>query len=366
MSYDLPAIEKLWLGEGSIVCIPPNRLVDCFNACEDVLGRDWVEGTKTREFGTGTGPLVTLSIAGVGARLIPVMHARGFGKLAARLRKEERSAFSELTAAYLCLNGQRDVRLEFEEPVPVGDSVKLPDFRLAAPGEDWTYIEVAAPDRSDANKDAAGVMTALSEELWVLPSNATIEILLLRVPLEHESRSIAKRALALAEKAMPVDEELDGLAVISVNSASPCVIEGRNYRDRVGPVLGIAKTFTRHGKPDKHVVVRVPIIDERAEEVLSREARQLPKTHPGLLMFDVNSNASAFRGWPPLLESRLQPRLHTRVGAICMFHSGSSLTSAGEGIITETRVLTNSHAAIAVPQWLTAQLERQSGVPHGA
>jgi hypothetical protein len=90
-----------------------------------------------------------------------------------------------------------------------------------------------------------------------------------------------------------------------------------------------------------------------------------PKTHAGLLMFDVNSNASAIRDWPPLLESRFQPTLHTRVGAICVFHSGSKWTPAGEGIATETKVLTNPHAAIKVPPWLMKQLEQQSGVPHG-
>jgi hypothetical protein len=214
---------------------------------------------------------VTLSIAGVGARLIPVVNAKGFDKLAARLRKDERAAFSELTAAYLCLNGQRDVRNEFEERVPVGPKVKMPDFRLAAPDEGWTYVEVATPERSDANKDAEGVIRVLSEQLWMSPPSSTIEILLLRVPLEHESRSIAKRALALAAHPVPAEEEIDGPAAISVNGASPCVIERRDYRDRVGPVLAIAKTFTRDGKPDKHVVVRVPIIDERAEDVLTRE-----------------------------------------------------------------------------------------------
>jgi len=104
----------------------------------------------------------------------------------------------------------------------------------------------------------------------------------------------------------------------------------------------------------------------RAVEALEHEASQLPKSASAIVMLGVYSVPSAMKDWPPLLLRRLQPALNTRVSAICLFTSASSSTPTGEGIVPETKVLRNPHAALGAPGWLLEQLGRTSGVPFGA
>jgi hypothetical protein len=62
---------------------------------------------------------------------------------------------------------------------------------------------------------------------------------------------------------------------------------------------------------NRHVVVRIAFTDERAEEFLRAEARQLPTDAPGLVM--IFPGGSGWKTWEPVLRSRLQPGMHTRV-----------------------------------------------------
>jgi hypothetical protein len=105
MPYEWSEIASAWLGPGATTCLSPEQLVATFNACEEILGREWIEHVKAQfHGGTGFGP--TLSVAGVGAQLISLRNAKGFDRLVERLRAGSKAAFSELTAAYLCVRGR--------------------------------------------------------------------------------------------------------------------------------------------------------------------------------------------------------------------------------------------------------------------
>jgi hypothetical protein len=74
-------------------------------------------------------------------------------------------------------------------------------------------------------------------------------------------------------------------------------------------------------------------------------------------MVDVAQATGAMRRWDTLLRGRLQPRPHTRVGAVCLFRSGSFGEGAGERWRIETTVIVNPHAADPVPDWVVDQLQ---------
>ncbi len=60
-----------------------------------------------------------------------------------------------------------------------------------------------------------------------------------------------------------------------------------------------------------------------------------------------------------MLRRRLQPSIHTRVSAICMFHSGIELTPTdGLAMIHRARLLLNPHATFELPAWASQVLGR--------
>jgi hypothetical protein len=61
--------------------------------------------------------------------------------------------------------------------------------------------------------------------------------------------------------------------------------------------------------------VRMPFADQRADDFLRKEARQLPNDAPSLIMVEMSRAPGGFRSWEPILEGRFQPTVHTRVGA---------------------------------------------------
>jgi hypothetical protein len=64
------------------------------------------------------------------------------------------------------------------------------------------------------------------------------------------------------------------------------------------------------------------------------------------------------RTWRPLLDRRLKPNLHTRVGGVCLFQSGFYPTDAGEAWQNETKLLISQHANIELPAGLISDLMR--------
>lgn len=137
-------VEMLWLG-GSKVAIPAPQLIDGFNLAETHLGTDWVERHRVDNGVVRTGALATLPVATTGIKLRSVKDAVGLAGLVARLRASDRAAFSELSAAYLCVRGLSSMQLEVGMPVPVGARTRRPDFRVASGTEPWTHVEVTAP-----------------------------------------------------------------------------------------------------------------------------------------------------------------------------------------------------------------------------
>ena len=109
----------------------------------------------------------------------------------------------------------------------------------------------------------------------------------------------------------------------------------------------------------------MPVVDQRAENFLTTEARQLPSNEPGLIIIDMTSVPGGFREWEPLLLRRLQPSLHTRVSGICLVRWGTHSTPEGEAVVPDVQLIENSHAVMPLPKWLREQLKSSSGVAIG-
>jgi len=108
----------------------------------------------------------------------------------------------------------------------------------------------------------------------------------------------------------------------------------------------------------RHIAVRLPFADERAETFLSSEAKQLPKDACGLIMVDMLNAIAGMKTWRPLLLRRFQPSMHTRVGGEGLFQWGMLLTPQGEATLPDTSFVSNPYAALPLPAWIPRALEQ--------
>lgn len=355
MSWAWDEIKSQWLA-GSKVAMSPRELVQTFNRAEEVLGRDWVENHRLRPGGVITGVIPVIAVASMGKRLLAVGRATGLSAVTDRIRTGDRAARTELTAAYLCApHGDRE--LEFAAGVKVGNRDRVPDFRIRITGEPWTYVEVTAPDVSELQHEASKVIDRLVSLLPRMPVGSAAEVMLRRDPTSDEISLIEQSLLSLVQAEEPVTADLPGLALLLSGYCAPGQVVVDDHGEPSLPRIGMVRAEGDSTGPKKHITVRYPFADQRAESFLTSEARQLPKGEAGVVMIDISQATGAVESWVPLLQRRLQPTQHTRVSAIVLFSGGVWSTAEGEAWIPYTRAIVNPSAAITAPAWLIAQLE---------
>ena len=350
-------IQREWL-LGESIAASPEDIVAMFEFAERILGADWIDQQRTTPAGKIAGFVPTLAVVATGRALAVIEGRPSAQQLIDRLKVADRAAFAELKAMYLCCSGLQ-VDLEIEPGLQVGSRARKPDFRVRSAGSPWTYVEVAAPDIAEAREQAEAVMNELASIFPNIPENTAVDLFLRRDVTEAEVESLKVEMTRLGAEGVVGDYDV-GFGVISVNMSHPSMMVPREFGEEpYTPRLGLARAQGQGGSPaTKRVSVRYPYSDERAEEFLTREARQLSRDQPGLIMLSLSSSPGSFKTWRPLLVRRLQPTIHTRVSAICPFTTGIETTPAGQDSITHTSLIDNAYALNRLPEWLRNSLNR--------
>jgi hypothetical protein len=212
---------------------------------------------------------------------------------------------------------------------------------------------------SDMHTRLREIMASLVVLLDAVTGRYALEIFLRREPTASEMQYMTGRLSAVCGMAGHQIEELpDSLGTLYLNETEPGQMQLTDHGEEYRPRLGQLKSHVERGVAQRHICVRLAFSDERAEAVLDAEAQQLPKTAPGVVMLQTSAATGAFKLWEPMLRKRLQPKLHTRVSAICLFESGMHPQEIGVEWRPETKTLTNEHAVLRLPEWVTAQLAR--------
>jgi hypothetical protein len=376
MVWTFEEINSDWLG-GSPIAIAREKALAAFERCERRLGRGWIEAQR----GSAQG---ALRVIRMGERLASLEGVGGVDTdtLIEGLRNGDRSASSELHALHLL---RRDAATEAElyPPAQVGKAWRRPDMRVRL-AEPWVYVEVTRTNESEAYLDAQSVVAGLVATVESIEHPFTLEVFLRRQVGEADIYPIRTRVEAFcAARATAGDMPLEGIppretflllragepgdvvelareelpndaGVLILTQGRPGDVVMRNHPgEQYEPRLLMARRVT---PPDRHIIVRMPFLDERAARIMGEEARQLPKEFPGLLMIDVGEAPGAFRGWEPLIRRRFQPLINTRVSGVCLFSSGVLLTADGAACPSETKLLINQHAKIPLPPWIADAL----------
>jgi hypothetical protein len=350
-------IEQEWLG-GSAIAVSRNEAVDAFNRVDSALGLTWI-GTRRGLSGNSFGTAFTLDVVSMGQRLAALDGiSNGAGRLIKKIVGGDESASAELTAIYLVKAGRADVAIDLEPEVRVGKRHKNPDFRASVRPPTPVYVEVAHPNCSEEHQGAHQILERLTSKITDIKRGFALEMFLRRVPNEEEVASILARLPAFCILDGIQREEFGDLGFLQLNLDSPGQVEFRDYGEEYRPRIGMVKSMLGPNEPHRHIFVRLAFSDERAQRFLETEAKQLPKEVPGLIMVQVSHAPGAFRSWEPILRRRLQPNLHTRVSAICLFRSGLGPSPGGEAWIPRTKLILNTHAKHPLPDWIAQQLQR--------
>jgi hypothetical protein len=357
MTWTWEQIETEWL-KGGKIAISPGVAVEAFNRVECSLGPTWMTGCRGPTE-TAYGPAPTLGVISMGRRLAVLDGIPNTDQLLKKLRSGDHSASAELTALYLIRSGRPDIGVELEPELAVGGRIKKPDFCVRLPGNGHALVEVTQPNLSEEQRQAQTIITEIAGVIQNIDRPFALEVFLRRVPNEAETAAIKARLPTFCSYDGFHREDLGELGFLLLNHDRPGHIvlhdhDGEENRPRIGE----ARVIGRPDEPHRHVAVRLAFSDERAQQFLESEAKQLPKDAPGLIMVHMGNAPGAFRTWEPIIRRRFQPSLHTRVSAICLCDSGLEPTQDGEAWIPRSKLIVNPNAKHPLPDWINQQLGR--------
>jgi hypothetical protein len=353
MAWTLTEIENDWLGGGAgsvaSLALSPEATVAAFDRVESTLGRAWIDECRISGGMVVRGTAPTLRVVNMGRRLVVLEGLLGTEELIEHIRRGDESAEAELTAIFL-IRSQR-ITAQVELYPPVGDRVA--DFRVRDRDDAWTYVEVTQPDWSEATERARTILDHVATLATDIKRSFALEVFLRREPTEEEVAQLMQTIPMLCNQEGTQRRELPAqLGLLLLNESRPGLIVTNDHGEEVRPRIGMARAIAGPGDPHRHIAVRMAFSDERAEAFLTSEARQLPKDAPGMVMIGVSRAPGAFRSWERLLTRRFQPKMHTRVSAVCLFGGGLLSTPEGEAWLPQTKLVLNRHATFRLPAWI--------------
>jgi hypothetical protein len=359
MSWTYREIEDNWLA-GSKLAAGPEAVVEAFDRADSVLGREWVDSFRTRSNGivfTGIDP--TLSVVTVGRQLATLEGVLNAQDLVEDLRQKRDHAFAELDAIYLVRVHNLDTEAELYPRVDAESGQRKSDFRVRKGNDFWTYVEVTQPDFSEAYTRInylLGRITALAANI---ERSFALEVFLRREPTDQEMETVAALVPDFCELAGIQEEALPGeLGFLILGTSEPRhVVLNRYPGEEECPRIGSARSIFGPNEPPRHVSVRMPFADERAEAIIRNEARQLPNDAPGLVMASMSRAIAGIISWEPIVLRRLQPTQHTRVSAVCLFQPVSQSTDRGQAWLPLTKFIINPHRKFPLPGWMVDALQ---------
>jgi len=319
-----------------------------------VLGPEWIESETL----SGTGIAPTMRIIGMGLRLPALESLAQSEELIMHLRRKDQNAEAELTAIHLIRAHDPSIQLELHPAV----GTRKADFRVRrVDDEQWTTVEVTQPGGSEERQRLEEILRKITGVFEKSEQSFSLNIEFLREPSEDEIKVLCEKLPEFCR--LPGQQRarlVNGIGFMFLNYVPighlllPEIPELANT-----PMLGVAAFFSggSGGGPHHQVSVRLPFTDERAEEILRGEARQLPKEAPGLVMIDVPTNAKELRAWVSFIGRRLQPTIHTRVSGVCLFSGGVAPVGDRYGWLLQTKLLTNPHAKFQLPSWIQTAIK---------
>jgi hypothetical protein len=268
----------------------------------------------------------------------------GFAAVLERVKRGDASALSELECADAL------VRAGVSPSLGAPLNGKLLDAAFQHAGR-VHYVEVVAPNRSDAIIETHALLARLGASLTSANRGMNVEILLQPSFSEKRLADVVS-AVSSAEPNSEIREIASAGRYRKVRATSSQITPSIPRVDD-GPAIAFG-TAGFDGELHTVVAVRFPIDDLRAQRTFDAELHHFSRDEPNILVMDLTRVIGGIGAWMPLIERRFQPAINTRVGAAVLFEHASV---AGQNKVWERwKVLPNPHARVAIPESLIAAL----------
>jgi len=352
-------IQYEWFG-GEHLYWDPDDVERAFAIAEEIRGHEWVLGPN---FDLGTAPLPGLGRRGgfsqflrvywFGKRMQAVAGVPGADSLLERLLADDAAAGSELTAVHLLRSQRPDTEVEVGPAVTVGQRQRRPDFRIRRTLDVWTYVEVTQLNRSVASTRMQQLLQHVADQVMSILQPFLLEIVFWRAPTQAEEDEVLVQARDACLASDGHRRDIGDVASVLVKSGDSAVIVPSILPQDDGTRMSLSKSIVGPAQPNRQIVVRVPFADERAEDILTAEAKQLPRNECGLVMVDVSAQPTAFDSWAELMLRRFTPQQHTRVAGVILFMFAIRSTDHGLAWLPHVKLISNPHAWMPLPAWIT-------------
>ena len=358
MHWTFDEINREWFG-GAYLHWNSNDVEEAFALAEQIRGHAWVLGqeydlgTTVPGIGRRGGFFQFLRVYWFGKRMRAIVGLPGVDSLREQLLADYPAADSELTAIHLLRSRQLQTEAEIGPEITVEGRKRRPDFRIRNPFGVWTYVEVTKLNRSMASIRMQQLLERVADRVISISHAFLLEIVFWREPTQSEEDQVVSQAQAISRA--PEEDRIDfgDFASVFIKSGDPAIIVPSILQNDDGTRMSLSKSIVGAGEPNRHILLRVPFGDQRAEDILTAEARQLPKDACGLVMVDVTAQPTAFESWSELIPRRFTPQQHTRVGGLILFSFATYPTANGLAWVPQLKLISNPHARIPLSTWIT-------------
>ena len=199
------------------------------------------------------------------------------------------------------------------------------------------YIEITSRDRSENFKRGTKILGKIAKVAGETFKGSHAKLAILRLPTDNE----LKRITYWLQNSTNVNEgKLDDLAYFYLDTTESSLNKGDRLMEYIPPHSHYATFFGRGMKGTAGIYID----DIVAEELLKREAQQLPKQYPGIICIDASSVSCGYEKWIPLIKRRFQPKINKRVSAVLLF----SIALSNEKSLVSGCFLKNTFANYSV------------------
>ena len=366
MPWTFEEIEREWFGDAHLAW-DEGDVVRAFDLAEQLAGRDWVLGNEVDPalacafpgIGRRGGYQEFLRVYWFGKRAASIVGARGADAFIQRLIANDPSTSEEASAIHLLRAGNPDTELEVAPTIAVGTRNRQPDFRIRKPPEEWVYVEVTALNQSTASVQTLALLQRVAERVISVDAPFLLEIVLSRDPTPSEEEQVMTEAEIACREAQGHQRDIADVASILVKAGDPQVVIPSLIENDGRPRMAVSRALIGPGQPNRQMIARIPFQDQRAEDTLRIEARQLPRNECGVVMVNVNRQPTAFESWSLRVPERFAGGQHTRIAAVVLFMHATIPTNEGLAWLPFLRVIPNPRATKPLPPWVVETLTKR-------